>query len=312
MNFHKDNPIRCSIVICTKDRVHDTQKCLASLAAQTESPDEVVVVDSGSDNTDAIVRQYAVGNPAVRVNYLRSEPGLTLQRNVGIRAATCDILHFLDDDVILDPDYIAEIQRVFRLSGNEDVVAVSPILRLPKQVSPARMALFRFFGMPHINGTGRMLPSGFGSYTWYSGYTDVHELEVGCGCCAYRRSIFDRITFDEHFYGYGFLEDLEFSYRAGKLGRILCNPKAGMLHVETPSARTDHKELAAMQIYNHYYVFKKHLPKTPYHWAWFWWSELGFSLQRLNQAIRQRNTSWITGMAAGYGSIIRGRPRKKG
>ena len=81
-----------SIIICTKDRGYDLDRCLESLGRQSRQPEQVIVVDSGSDNSRDIVAEYARDHSDVDVIYLRSEPGLTRQRNFG-RPASFSAIH---------------------------------------------------------------------------------------------------------------------------------------------------------------------------------------------------------------------------
>ena len=280
-------------------------RCLDSLHAQSRLPNELVVVDSGSDDTPQLVERFRLGNPSYIVKYLRSAPGLTRQRNIGIAAADGNIVHFMDDDVILDPDYLKEIQQTFEDASNQAVLAVIPAIQLPRKTHARSLIFRRLFFLPLVNGNGRLQKSGFGSYTWYSNISGLHRVEVGCGCgCAFRREVFEKILYDTWFKDYGYMEDLDFTYRVGRLGPILCNPMAKMLHMESPSARLNQAKLVEMQIVNHYYFFQKHMPQDILHWTCFWWSELGESLRRLAGAAKGRNLSALTGMIRGYRLIL--------
>ncbi len=301
----------CSVIICTKDRPADLQRCLDSLAKQTRLPDELIVVDSGSNDVQPVVAAFAGTAPACVTQHLRSAPGLTKQRNVGIRQATKDIIYFLDDDVLLDPSYIEEIQRVYETPGAEDVVAVGPAIALPRKTTRAPRVYRRCFMMTRIDGRGRLLPSGFAELSWGNADTQIHAAEVGSGCgCTFRREVFDQISFDEWFDGYGFMEDIDFTYRASRLGRMVENPRARLLHLESPSARLDWRGLIKMQIVNHHYVFAKHMPQDLYHRLCFWWSELGETLWRLVKAAKTGHFGIVAGMVDGYGAVLRNKKRQ--
>lgn len=289
-----------SIIICTKDRLGRMETCLESLFSQSHPPTEIIVVDSGVETAELLLRNYQYRLPKISLRYTTSEPGLTRQRNLGIRLASCDILHFLDDDVILERDYVAAIQKTFEGRRATDVVGVSPMLIEPDELSALGVFIRRLFLLPHAKSTGRLLPSGFGAYPWNGDEANVREIHIACGCCAYRRSLFDKITFDEFFSGYGYMEDLDFSLQAGKQGRILLNPKAVVFHAPAESGRPNLRRMAAMQTINHYYVFRKHLSGSPWRWACFYWSEFGDGLLKLLQGLRRGNWDLFLGWLDGH------------
>ncbi len=298
--------ITIAFVICTKDREADLRRCIDTIATQTRMPEQLVIVDSGSDGAESVVRAFEIAHPEVRVDYLRSEPSLTRQRNIGIDRVHCDVIAFIDDDVLLEPAYLAEIERAFCAPGNEEIVGVNPWLDQPENATRFSLLVRRIFLMVRSDADGRMQPSGFGTMTWDTSIEGLHDVEIGSGVTAYRRSLFEQIRFDEHFDGYGYMEDQEFSYRASRIGRLVANPRARLFHNMSPSARIDRRRLAEMQVLNHYYVFRKHLPRDAWHWACFWWSELGELFYRLGHTARLRNTSILRGIAAGYGKILTG------
>lgn len=133
-----------TLIICTKYRARDLQRC-RTVVTQTRLPDELIVVDSGSDDTATRVAAFQEQAPTCKVEYLRSEPGLTKQRNVGIAHAHNDTVHFLDDDVILDSHYMDEIQKTYESDTQGDLVAVSPVLTLPRPVGQAACAFRALF-----------------------------------------------------------------------------------------------------------------------------------------------------------------------
>lgn len=104
---------RISVVVCTHNPRPDYfDRCLAGLRAQTLGLDawELVVVDNRSD--EPVASRFDLGwHERAR---LVSEPtlGLTPARLAGIRAASGELLVFVDDDNLLDPDYLETARRV--------------------------------------------------------------------------------------------------------------------------------------------------------------------------------------------------------
>lgn len=93
---------KVSVVVATYNGARTLEACLQSLV-ELDYPDyEVIVVDDGSDDrTPEIVREYP-GVRAIRQQNL----GLSVARNVGIAAATGEIIAFTDSDCIADKDWL--------------------------------------------------------------------------------------------------------------------------------------------------------------------------------------------------------------
>lgn len=86
-----------SVIIPTYKRAMLVQRAIESVLRQTYRNFEILVVDDESpDNTTSVVKAI----PDSRIKYIRHEKnkGLPAVRNTGIRAATGELIAFLDDD----------------------------------------------------------------------------------------------------------------------------------------------------------------------------------------------------------------------
>jgi GT2 family glycosyltransferase len=99
-----------SIIICTVDRLADLERCLASVHPFQATGAEVMVVNNGPHG--AAVEEIANRNGA-RVIAV-AQRGVSRSRNAGIRAATGNLLAFLDDDSVADPDWLPLLLTPFR------------------------------------------------------------------------------------------------------------------------------------------------------------------------------------------------------
>ena len=97
-----------SVIVPTKDRPELLQDTLESVNAQQYGNWEVVVVNDGGADVEALVRSL---DRHGRFRYLRHETsrGLSAARNTGIRFSRGDILCYLDDDDTFRPQHLQTV-----------------------------------------------------------------------------------------------------------------------------------------------------------------------------------------------------------
>jgi len=103
--------MRVTVIFTVLNEAHSLPRLLDSLAAQTRSPDEVVVCDGGStDGTLQILQQ----EDRLPIQVL-SRPGANISegRNAAIKAATGDVIAATDAGVRLAPQWLAHISAPF-------------------------------------------------------------------------------------------------------------------------------------------------------------------------------------------------------
>ncbi|HXQ20165.1 MAG TPA: glycosyltransferase family A protein [Candidatus Acidoferrales bacterium] len=97
-------PVRFSIVVVTYNRRELLRRCLSAATAQNYPDYEVIVVDDGStDGSDAMIREQF---PHVRCLAHRANQGEPASRNLGVEAATGDVIAFTDDDCVPPADWL--------------------------------------------------------------------------------------------------------------------------------------------------------------------------------------------------------------
>lgn len=108
---------RISVIISTYNRQPFIIKCLQCLADQTLAKDqyEVIVVDNNStDQTAALVLEFLAAHPQLPFQYIfEPQKGVSFGRDRGLRAATGDILVYLDDDAEAQPDLLLQYLTFF-------------------------------------------------------------------------------------------------------------------------------------------------------------------------------------------------------
>lgn len=116
--------MKITLISTVKDCAGSTPGFLASLAAQTRAPDEVVIVDGGStDGTSGAFKQ------ADGVTVL-TEPGANISRgrNVALAAATHDVIAATDADCELDPRWLEAIVAPIEAGADVSMGWYEPVL----------------------------------------------------------------------------------------------------------------------------------------------------------------------------------------
>lgn len=101
-------PLTLSVVIPAYNEEHHIENCLEAFAHQTETPDEVIVVNNNS--TDATVRLAQRYHFVTVIN--ESQQGIVFARNAGFDHATGDVLARIDADTIVAPDWVATVKKL--------------------------------------------------------------------------------------------------------------------------------------------------------------------------------------------------------
>ncbi|HEU4976358.1 MAG TPA: glycosyltransferase [Baekduia sp.] len=115
-----------TVVVCTRDRADVLADTIELVVGQGAA--EVVIVDNGStDATPDVAAALAERHPTVRV-VAEPEAGLSHARNAGARAASHELLVFLDDDARPAPGWLAACAR--ELARDGVVSAGGPIVGL--------------------------------------------------------------------------------------------------------------------------------------------------------------------------------------
>lgn len=97
--------------------------CLDSIANQTYSNIEILLVNDGSPDGSGVICQEFVARDS-RFHYIEKENGgLSDARNVGIARAQGEFLSFVDSDDWIEPTYVEDLYRAALLNDAEVVVS---------------------------------------------------------------------------------------------------------------------------------------------------------------------------------------------
>ncbi len=173
-----------SVIICTYNREKYIGDLLKSLAANTLSPDnyEILIVDNNcTDHTADICTQFAREHTTTRIRYLyETTQGLSAARNKGIAEAKGDILLYVDDDALVDNNYLDTYFRFF--DEHPDAMAAGgPIIPLYETQEPDWMS-------PYVKSL-------LTAYMYYGDKLRTYPMNAfpGGGNAAYRKQVFLQI-----------------------------------------------------------------------------------------------------------------------
>lgn len=108
---------RCSILVCTYNRINYLKRCIASLLEINFPEYEIIIVNDGSnDGTKEFLDN--IKNDKIKVIHHERNQGICAAKNTGIKHANFDIIACTDDDCTVDRGWLAELLRGF---GNEQI-----------------------------------------------------------------------------------------------------------------------------------------------------------------------------------------------
>jgi glycosyltransferase involved in cell wall biosynthesis len=237
-DFIKQELPTVSVIIPSKNRQLDLDRCLRSILAQKTKAREIIVVDQ-SDS------RYKLPQISGLIQlYWPNLSGLTAARNIGLLNATSDIVFFLDDDCELLSDCVGILAKAF--VEQPGAVAISCNLKTPRASSKITL-------------------NKLGTYVFELGFFSLRpvnskvglRLRNATGVAGYRRWIFQHELFDENLTGYCTGEDWEFSRRASRYGYITRASEALVNHHVSPVNRLDLQRRLVMRWKNYMYFYDK-------------------------------------------------------
>jgi glycosyltransferase involved in cell wall biosynthesis len=174
-----------TIAICTHNRPNDVKRCLESLLKLQNDGQEILVVDNcpSGDETFNIVARYGGSIKYV----LEERRGLNVARNRALREASGDIVAFIDDDALVDPNWL----RALLINFDHPLVLCVTGLTMPFELETEAQEMFERYST-FCRGFQRIVFNRHSLRPWAAG-------RAGAGVnMALRRSVLYKVgPFDE-------------------------------------------------------------------------------------------------------------------
>lgn len=221
------------VVICTKNRPQLLSKLLLSLGNQVRTTSfDVLIIDSSDFDLDLDQIQENL-KVEFKVDVVKCDKTLSLprKRNLSLEylaKRAYSFVHFFDDDVVLEPQYLPKIIETFK---SKQIVGVTglDISRAPYE--PSRISCL--LGLDSRN-SGKILASGANTFPKEIYGNQVFQIEWLPGCAmSFRLEKILDLRFDERRRFVG--EDTDFTFRASKVGDLLFQPLAKYHHSSSTS-----------------------------------------------------------------------------
>jgi GT2 family glycosyltransferase len=235
--------LNIAIGIATVGRPDILSETIDRIARQTRLPDRFVICPA----TESDLNRSRMQHFPVSISVVLGAIGSSVQRNqiIAAVAGDADVIVFFDDDFFPCNDYLLQIEQIFASHGDVAAVTGRPIedgiggpgLGIEYARSIADRPAERI-------ASDEVLLETLGTY--------------GCNMAFRMAPIVEHaIRFDEHLPLYGWLEDIDFSNRLAKYGRIVESGRLKGVHLGTKSARASGVRLGYSQIANPIYLLRK-------------------------------------------------------
>ena len=141
-----------TVVVCTRDRPEDLQRCLEAFMRLPDDGQEYLVIDNcpAGDATMELVKNYP------KVRYIREDvPGSSAARNRALREAKHEFVAFTDDDAAPDPNWLRSLLQNF---SDPRVMCVTGLV-MPLELETEAQEWFERYS-PHGRGFYRLVFDG--------------------------------------------------------------------------------------------------------------------------------------------------------
>jgi len=271
-----------SVIIPTYKRKKDLNTCIKSVLSQTRFPDEVIIVDDDSLPDDFIQKiNNDLGEKGIDLvyhqkNHQKNRRGSSTSRNVGISLALEEICFILDDDLILDENFLEAIMDTWQQSDDADLVGIGGVIKNNRKRIWIENIYSTFFGLSEER---QWDVNAVAFQSWDDWIQKKQQgFYVHGGVCAYKKSLVEKLGgFTVFGDGRNALEDIDFCLRAKQSNfHFIIQPLAKVIHNHSSSGREGSFLSGWKEGYNRKVIFRNNCEKSMKNYLWFAWANIGW------------------------------------
>ena len=244
-----------SIVIPTKNRTEQLKTLFRSIISQKRLPDQIIIIDqSEKDKVEKSNFLESTIKTKLRLNYIHDVKieGLVEAKHSAIPINDCDYITFLDDDIVLEPNYLYEIEKALHRFPN--MIGVNGLIQNHPKVTFLKRLLFK---ITHFGNFKDDRISVIKSIQIDSNTPKKVNVLSG-GLSTWRKDIFNTTSFDtkNKFHAY---EDKDFSMRVKKkfTESFYIIPRAKLSHYHSKLNRQNLLDRSKNDVIEIIMLFKK-------------------------------------------------------
>lgn len=271
-----------SVVIPTKDRPDVLYRCICSVLDQTVLPQEIVIVDDGNLSRKFVSNvERKTESIGIKFQYIKKNiPGLSMSRNIGASTARSSVVLFLDDDIVLDRDYIEVLKEDWdKYKEEEHLGGIGGVIKNIRKITFMEKLFHRIF---LLSSSAKWDVTDVGFQVWT---TEVEKEEkvfyLPGGVTSFKKDLIAKIPFRQLSPGRTPSDDVEFFLKAKKQGcYFILEPRAKLFHKQAPTARENDFARGVKEGYNQCIIFNDNVEKNILNYLKFSWSSIGWILRQ--------------------------------
>jgi len=229
-------------------------------------------------------------------DHTKQRRGLSESKNIGCNIAQHTIVLYIDDDVVLEKEYIATLMKTWEHNTDDTLFAVGGKITNNRQQYLLETHVYNWiFG---LQGDVAWDVNDVGFQVWDESVCEPQQAYyIHGGVSSYQKELLQQLLFQTFSGGRTGNEDVVQLFCAKKAGlHCIYNPNARLAHYHDLNGRDNDYKAGKKEMQNRKVMFAEHCRRDWYHKLWFTWASIGWML-RMIMILRVR---YFCGMFVGF------------